>query len=88
MLESMLMNKNKIYIKSLNILGTLENIISVLTYRGFDINELRYVATKDTKFTDTMITFNCTDSELGKIVKILYNLINVIEVNLVLTEIK
>lgn len=79
-------HKNSLYILAENKLGVLEKIVGTFTVRGYLPSNIVYTPSKNPDFADVKITVACTDLELEKIVKILHNNINILEICLILAE--
>lgn len=77
---------NSIYLLVENKLGALEKVISTFTIRGYKIENLIYTQNKNPNLFDIKVSIICTDSQLEKLIKILHNQINVIEIRLIIDE--
>lgn len=79
-------HRNSLYILAENQLGVLEKIVGTFTVRGYLPENIVYTQSKNPDFADVKVTLTCTDLELEKIVKILHNNINILEICLILDE--
>lgn len=79
-------HNNSLYLTIESKLGALEKVIGVFTLRGYKIENLIYTQNKNNNFVDLKITLGCTDQELERLVKILHNLIYVLEIKFILDE--
>ena len=80
------LHKNSLYILAENKLGALDRIIGCFTLRGYKITNLIYSQNKNPNFVDLKLTLNCNDNELEKLVKILHNQINILEIRLIMDD--
>lgn len=75
-------NTNTLCLFLENKFGALERVIGVFTMRGHKIENLVCTKSRFTDIFDLKISFISSDQDLEKLVKILYNQINVLEVSL------
>src|ERR1035437_2513178 len=77
---------NSLYLLAENKLGALERIIGTFTLRGYKLENLVYTQNKNHNLVDIKLSLICTDEELEKLIKILHNQINVVEIRLIIDE--
>lgn len=77
---------NSLYLLAENKIGALERIIGTFTLRGYKLENLVYTQNKNRKLVDIKLSITCTDEELEKLIKILHNQINVLEIRLIIDE--
>lgn len=69
-----------------NRLGALERVIGTFTMRGHKIENLICAQSENPGLFDIRVSLKCSDRDLEKMVKTLYNQIHVLQVNLLNEE--
>lgn len=67
-------------------LGAIERVIGIFTLRGHKIKNLMCTQSKFPNLLDMRISLNCSDTDLEKLVKVLYNQIHVLEIRLMMED--
>lgn len=86
MKNSVTKNANALYLLMENKLGALERILGAFTMRGYKIESMVYCLNKNPNYADIKLTIRCSDEELERLVRLLHNHINVVEIRLIIDE--